>query len=100
MEDSRFPNRLTRFRKFVGLSQKQVAKMLGLTNTSPLSRWEKGLMYPSIAHLFRLCRIYKTIPQELYTDLWQKITTDFAIFENNLLAHTESLNSELYQQYE
>jgi transcriptional regulator with XRE-family HTH domain len=100
MEDSRFPNRLKKYRRCVCLSQKQVAKMLGLTNTSPLSRWEKGLVYPSIAHLFRLCRIYKTIPQELYTDLWQKITTDFTILENNLLAHTESLNCELYHQYD
>jgi len=92
MEASRFPNRLRRYRKIAGLSQKQVAKQLGLNDTSPLSRWEKGRVYPSIANLFRLCRIYKTIPQELYSDLYQKISSDFVLIENNLLAQKETLN--------
>lgn len=95
MEASRLipNNRLKMYRRNVGLSQKQVAKMLGLSDTSPLSRWEKGLVYPSIAHIFRLCRIYKTIPQEFYPHLWQKITIDYIQYEHNLLAQIESLNS-------
>lgn len=93
MEARRFPNRLKRYRKIAGLSQKQVAKQLGLNDTSPLSRWEKGHVYPSIANLFRLCRIYRTIPQELYSDLYQKISSDFVLIESNLLAQKESLNS-------
>ena len=71
--------------------------MLGLTDTSPLSRWEKGIVFPSIAHLFRLSRIYKTMPQELYANLWQSITDEIAIAERGLLAHKESfISNELY----
>ncbi|MBA4850481.1 helix-turn-helix transcriptional regulator [Emticicia sp. BO119] len=89
MEYSRFPNRLKVYRMGVCLSQKQVAKVLGLPNTSKLSRWEHGYGYPSIEHLFYLCLLYKTIPQSIYTDLWQNISKDFFIRENNLLAQHE-----------
>ena len=91
MEPRRIPiqNRLKMYRRRVGLSQKQIAKRLGLKDTSPVSRWESGLMYPSIAHLFQLSRIYNTIPQELYTGLWQKITSEHIQYEHNLLAQIE-----------
>ena len=87
------PNRLKTYRLGVYLSQKQVAKMLGLSNTSKLSRWEQGHGYPTIANLFQLCLIYKTIPQSIYTDLWQNISQDFFIRENNLLAQRESITN-------
>jgi transcriptional regulator with XRE-family HTH domain len=72
------------------LSQKQVARILGLNDTSPISRWEKGLVFPNIAQLFRLTRIYKTTAEELYTDLWQKITREHILYEDNLMACNES----------
>lgn len=92
MEPRRIPiqNRLKLHRRRVGLSQKQVAKLLGLNDTSPLSRWENGLMYPSIVRVFQLCRIYKTIPQELYATLYQKISSDFVIVESHLLGRNEN----------
>ena len=91
MEPRRIPiqNRLKMYRRRVGLSQKQVAKRLGLKDTSPVSRWESGLMYPSIAYVFQLSRIYNTIPQEFYPNLWQSITRDHIQYEHNLLAQEE-----------
>lgn len=86
-------NRLKRFRRIVGLSQKQVAKRLGLSDTSILSRWEKGYVYPNLGYLFRLCKIYKTNPQEIFLELWQKITEDHCCYENKLLADLESFSS-------
>ena len=91
MENSRFPNRLKKYRRIFCLSQKQVARMLGLKNTSPLSRWEKGRAFPGIIHLFGLSRIYKTLPSELYIDLWLTISKEISTKENNLFAHHESL---------
>jgi len=67
--------------------------MLGLTDTSPLSRWEKGISFPNIMHLFRLSRIYKAMPNELYFDLWQHISKEILARENNLLAQKESVSS-------
>ncbi len=71
--------------------------MLGLKDTSPLSRWEKGISLPSLLHLFRLSRIYKTMPSEMYFDLWQNISREISVKENDLLAHRESIiNNEIY----
>ena len=44
----------------------EVAAILGLKDSSPISRWEKGLSLPSLEHLFGLSRIYKTMPNEMY----------------------------------
>ena len=93
MEHCRFPNRLKKYRRYFCFTQKEVAVMLGLTDTSPLSRWEKGLVFPSIAQVFRLSRIYKTMPQELYADLWNKVSEEIAKAEKNLLAQNESISS-------
>ncbi len=67
--------------------------MLGLKDTSPLSRWEKGITFPSIVQLFRLSRIYKALPNELYSDIWQNISKEIASLEQCLLAHPEPVMS-------
>ena len=97
MENRRYPNRLKKYRRLFCFSQKEVAMMLGLSDTSPLSRWEKGISLPNILHLFRLSRIYKTMPSELYFDLWQHISKEILARETDLLAQHESINSnEIY----
>lgn len=70
METGRFPNKLRSFRRISGLSQKKVARRLGFSDTSTLSRWENGLATPSLVQVFRLARMYQTTPQALYEDLW------------------------------
>jgi transcriptional regulator with XRE-family HTH domain len=98
MENCRFPNRLKKYRRLFCFSQKEVATMLGLKDTSPLSRWEKGISLPNILHLFRLSRIYKTMPSEMYFDLWQSISKEILAKENNLLAqNVPVINNETYQ---
>src|ERR1017187_1647457 len=98
MENCRFPNRLKKYRRLFCFSQREVASMLGLKDPSPLSRWEKGISLPGLMHLFRLSRIYKTMPSEMYFDLWQNISNEISVKENDLLARQESvINNEVYQ---
>ena len=78
MEIRRFPNKLKMFRQCQGFSQKKVARILGLTDTSMLSRWEHGISFPSLIQVFRLSRIYHVQPIELFDQLWNET-------ENNLL---------------
>jgi transcriptional regulator with XRE-family HTH domain len=97
MENSRFPNRLKKYRRLFCFSQKEVAMLLGLKDTSPLSRWEKGVSLPGLIHLFRLSRIYKALPTEMYLDLWQHISKEISVKEHDLLTLQESvINSEIY----
>ncbi|MGC4100853.1 helix-turn-helix domain-containing protein [Ferruginibacter sp.] len=89
MEIGHFPNKLKMFRRACGYSQKKVAKLLGLSCTSALSRWEQGFSLPSIMQLFRLAHIYKIQPNELFDELWQQLGEPF-----NLLAQdSEPINS-------
>lgn len=73
MEVGRIPNRLKKYRRLAGYSQKEVSAKLGLRNGCYISRWEKGLGYPSIPALFKLSGLYHTHPIHLYPELWQSI---------------------------
>lgn len=84
MEISRFPNKLKMIRRCHGYSQKKVAHILGLADTSTLSRWEHGVAIPSTVQVFRLARIYQTLPHELFEELW-----NLHGLEKHLLARDE-----------
>ena len=61
------PNNLKKLRLQCGLTQKEVAKAIGLQCENRLSRWENGIAMPSVKNLFRLCEIYKTAPNEIFS---------------------------------
>ena len=88
MESSRIPNKLKMFRRCQGYSQKKVARLLRLSDTSTLSRWERGNSFPNLPQVFRLARIYQAQPNELYEKLWNEVLSD-----TNLLAHEESFSN-------
>jgi transcriptional regulator with XRE-family HTH domain len=62
------PNRLKMHRKMMGYKQKEVAKLLGLYNTAPLSEWENGISMPTAHNLIKLSVLYRTYVNELYTE--------------------------------
>lgn len=65
------PNNLKKYRKIAGYSQNDIALMLGFSYPSNISKWEKGLSQPSIEHLIILSQLYNSLPNELYSFLWQ-----------------------------
>jgi len=65
----KFPNRLRRHRKIAGYSQCEAAQLLGLRSANRLSRWEQGQSLPSLRNIFKLCALYKTLAEELYSDV-------------------------------
>lgn len=79
MEISRAPNKLRMFRRCSGYSQKKVARILGLADTSTLSRWEHGVSVPGLVQVFRLSRIYHTLPHELFDELWNRIDSEYSL---------------------
>lgn len=95
MERNRFPNKLKSYRRCNGLSQKKVARTLGLADTGTLSRWEKGFVIPGTVHLFRLAQLYHTLPHQLFDTLWNQSTS-----EENLLTQPESFTSNEYSNNE
>ena len=87
MESSRvpIPNRLKRYRRIAGLSQKRAAKLIGLSNTSVLCKWEKGKALPSLPFLFKLSVAYQTHPVHLYQDLWLSLKASLDKQQQSLL---------------
>lgn len=79
MEIGRIPNRLKFFRQCSGYSQKKVARILGLSDTSMISRWEHGISLPGIKHVFRLCNLYQVLPHELFDELWDEIVKNYGL---------------------
>lgn len=67
------PNRLKMHRKMMGYKQKEVARLLGLYSTSPLSEWENGITIPSSRYLIKLSILYRTTVNELYVEYCQDV---------------------------
>jgi hypothetical protein len=57
--------------------------MIGLSDRSILSRWERGLAVPGIVQVFRLARIYHVLPHELYEGLWKQVDHEFELYDSN-----------------
>jgi transcriptional regulator with XRE-family HTH domain len=96
MERGRIPNSLKRYRRLAGLSQKRVALTLGLQQAT-LSRWEKGMALPGIRYLFQLSLLYRALPNDLYSDLWQVLKHEAFEHNEKLLAEEEAfISNETY----
>lgn len=75
MEDERrhIPNRLRKFRKLTGYTQKDVAALIGVQSTDRISLWEQGFAFPSVVNLIKLSIIYHVFPTDLYYDLMREL---------------------------
>jgi len=63
------PNALRQHRKDNGLSQRAVAKYLGLKDPTWISHWENGNALPSLISAVRLSTLYQTPLEALFSDL-------------------------------
>ena len=87
------PNRLRKFRRVRGLTQKEVAQILGLKSASIISRWENGATLPSFINALRLAAIYRSLVDALFLDFLRSIRREMAEREEALLR--EPANSQV-----
>jgi len=85
MKHARIPNRLKRFRKERGLTQKQVASILGLKSSSIISRWEKGVLLPKTLNVLKLAVLYRTMVDALFSGLRQVVRDEIGKREKAIL---------------
>jgi transcriptional regulator with XRE-family HTH domain len=62
-------NNLKEYRIKAGLTQKQVAKLIGVNNEERVCHWEKGNNMPDTINLLRLSNLYKIKPEKIYPEL-------------------------------
>lgn len=90
---TRTPNSLRKYRKRRGLRQKEVAKILGLKNTSMISRWERGFVLPKPANIFRLAALYRTMADALFIDLLRIVKDEIYQKEEKFLKEKNEKDS-------
>jgi transcriptional regulator with XRE-family HTH domain len=73
----------------MGLKQRQVARLLELYDTKPISMWEKGVTTPSTINLLKLSIIYRTFPNELYHDHFIELRDQLKALELRLFSTIE-----------
>lgn|ERR1035437_2423806 len=66
-------NQLVVYRRRMGFSQKQVARLLGHSNSVKLSTYEKGLSIPSFQTALSLEIIYRVPVAFLYPTLYDEL---------------------------
>ena|ERR1700722_4627881 len=65
----RIPNQLLLFRKQMNLSQKRVARMIGLRDATLLSRYEAGWEAPPLKTAMKLAALYDVGLPEIFHEL-------------------------------
>jgi len=84
--ECRLPNKLKKYRRCAGLSQKKVARALGFADTSAISRWEHGVALPNLHHVFKLSQLYDTLPHVLYAHLWNDVASSLVDYKKQTSA--------------
>ena len=59
-------NNLKEYRLKAGLTQKEVCKKLGFTNTVALCHWEQGKNIPNLINVLKLSALFQTSIEALY----------------------------------
>lgn len=68
--ETKFPERLKELRQQKGVSQREIAKAVGVSQTGFL-RWEQGKNQPTLENLMELCKYFDVSVDYLigYTDI-------------------------------
>lgn len=67
--------RLRNKRKLFGLSQREAARLLGVTPTQ-LMEWESGRRMPTVKNLFKMGALYKSLIEDIYYEERQEAISE------------------------
>jgi len=65
----RFPNKIREYRLKAGLSQRNLAALLG-RGRDAVSSWERGQTLPNVPRLLKMAKILGTLAETLYIDFY------------------------------
>lgn len=73
--------KLKEFREKLNLNQREIAKMLNITQAYYWC-WETGKNFPNAKQILELCKIFKCTPNELY-GIKGDFTTSMEFYDHN-----------------
>jgi transcriptional regulator with XRE-family HTH domain len=85
VELKKVPNNLRKYRKALGLKQRDVANILNLKSVGMISRWEKGVCLPSLLNAFKLAGLYCVLVDALFFPLIRLIKRKIMERQNEIL---------------
>jgi transcriptional regulator with XRE-family HTH domain len=85
------PNDLVLYRRRMGFSQKQVARLLGQRDTSMISHYEHGRALPPLAVALRLEIIYRTPVAFLFPAMYDHLKRTIRTQEEALGGESQQL---------
>ncbi len=69
-------NHIWKYRKIARLGQKQVAHLLGCTDHTQFSKWERGEKLPNLQNALKLSNILQTPVESLFGDLYRNLSEE------------------------
>lgn len=85
LKNKKLLNSLRKYRRARGLRQKDVARILGISSTTLISRWENGQCFPKLENLFKLAVLYRTMVDTLFVDMRRVLKEEIITAEEELL---------------
>jgi transcriptional regulator with XRE-family HTH domain len=93
MSSPQLPNHLRANRKRLGLSQEEVAQLLGAESGAKVCRYERFVREPSLQTALAYEAVFKKPASELFPGLYQKIEQEVAARARALARKTEGRKS-------
>ena len=87
VEYRKIPNNLRKYRKAIGMKQKDVAEILNLKSAGMISHWEKGGCLPSLFNAFKLAGLYCVLEGGLFFPLTRLIKIKIMERQEEILRH-------------
>jgi transcriptional regulator with XRE-family HTH domain len=84
--DKRTPNRLWKYRKRMGFSQRQVAAIMGYLSPADISRCEHGRKVPSLVTALKFEIVYRVPVAFLFPELYHRLKDQLRAREERLRA--------------
>jgi transcriptional regulator with XRE-family HTH domain len=95
MTDDDQPNHLLHYRKRRGLTQLEVARLLGWKNIKAISKMESGKAQPSVTTALKLSAVYRVPVEFLYRDLYLQLRSEIREKETASLGQQQPLQKML-----
>ncbi|MFH2069124.1 MAG: helix-turn-helix transcriptional regulator [Candidatus Omnitrophota bacterium] len=80
----RIENRIWKYRTVRGLKQSELAFLIGQKNSGQVSRYERGLVIPTLEQLTKICFGLETEIKDLYPDLIAKWRREIEVKKTGL----------------
>ena len=95
-EFTKIPNRLRKYGKIRGLSQRRVAAILGVKSASRISNWENGRSIPNLRDVIRLSILYRTLIDGLFIEHVRTLREEIRANEENWSMKITPMKSGLF----